>query len=196
MILAIAGLLSTTVTAGEKGDAYTVNTDKSEIKWTGKKVTGEHMGTLNLKEGELIVKDGMITGGSFIADMTTIVSTDLEGEYKGKLEGHLKSEDFFHTAEHPHATFKISSVKQLKEKGKNGSNYEITGDLTIKGITQTVSFPAIISFKDDKLVAIGFMTIDRTKFNVKYGSGQFFDDLGDKTIYDDFELQVRLAASK
>ena len=127
--------------------------------------------------------EGKLTGGEFEVDMTSLISTDLEGEYKGKLEGHLKSDDFFGVENHPNSTLVFTKVKA---SGKN--SYEVQGDLTIKGITKPVTFD--VSVYGSKATAT--MKVDRTDFDIKYGSGSFFDDLGDKTIYDEFDLVVDL----
>lgn len=161
-----------------------IDLEKSKIYWTGAKVTGEHTGTLNLKAAALTMEDGKLTGGSFTADMGSITVTDLSGNYAKKLEGHLMSDDFFSTDKHPTADFVITEVSG----GDNGA-YNVTGDLTIKGITHPVSFVANITAE----AATATIKVDRTKYDVKYGSGSFFQGLGDKMIYDEFELKVELA---
>lgn len=160
-----------------------VKTDASIVTWKAYKVTGSHTGTVNLKSGTLIFDGDKLTGGEFEADMTSLVSTDMSGEGKGKLEGHLKSDDFFGVEKHP--TSKLVFTK-VKATGKNA--YEVTGDLTIKGITKPVTFD--VSVYGSKATAN--VKIDRTKYDVKYGSGSFFENLGDKTIYDEFDLVVDL----
>jgi polyisoprenoid-binding protein YceI len=165
------------------GEKKEVKIDQSTVTWKGYKVTGSHHGTIALKEGHLIFEDEKLTGGEFTVDMTTLVSNDLEGEYKGKLEGHLKSDDFFGTETHPNANLVFTKVKST---GKN--SYEVTGDLTIKGKTNPVTFD--LSVYGSKATAN--VKIDRSKYDVRYGSGSFFDNLGDKTIYDEFDLVVDL----
>ncbi|MBT8230941.1 MAG: YceI family protein [Bacteroidia bacterium] len=162
-----------------------VNPEKSSIDWVGKKVTGKHTGTINIKSGELKHEDGRLSGGNFVIDMPSITVTDLEGGMKGKLEGHLKSPDFFDVANFTTAEFVITEVKGGGEAGK----YNVTGDLTIKGKTHPVSFTA--STNEDGSFGAD-ITVDRTLYDVRYGSGKFFDGLGDKMIYDDFELSVNL----
>jgi polyisoprenoid-binding protein YceI len=166
----------------------TVNTEKSNIDWKGEKVTGEHTGTIKISNGTLELKDGKLKGGEFVIDMTSLENTDLDGEYKGKLEGHLKSDDFFGVAKFPEATLKIKSVK---ETAKNGV-YNVTADLTIKGITNPITFTATLINTDGVIVANTNIIVDRSKYDVRYGSGSFFDNLGDKTIYDEFTLSVNL----
>lgn len=160
-----------------------VKTDASTVTWKAYKVTGSHTGTVDLTEGALMFTDNKLSGGRFVVDMTSLISTDLKGESKGKLEGHLKSDDFFSVANHPKATMVFTSVKAT---GKN--SYEVTGDLTIKGITKPVTFD--LSVYGSKATAT--VKVDRAEYDVRYGSGSFFDNLGDKTIYDEFDLVVDL----
>lgn len=155
----------------------------SKIVWKGYKVTGSHEGTIALKTGSLSFNNNKLTGGEFTIDMTSIACTDLNGEYKNKLEGHLKSDDFFGVKKNPTATLVF---KKVKSTGKN--SYKVTGDLTIKGITKKVDF--ILSVYGNK--ANASLKIDRSKYNVKYGSTSFFDGLKDKAIYDEFDLVVDL----
>lgn len=156
---------------------------ESNVTWTGEKVTGSHTGTIDLKSGFFNFEDEKLIGGEFVMDMTSISNTDLSGESKQKLEGHLKSEDFFGVEKHPTAKLVITNIA---EKG-NGS-YGVVGNLTIKNITKPVTFD--LAMTDNS--ASAKLTIDRSKYDVKYGSGSFFDDLGDKTIYDNFDLEVSL----
>ncbi|MEJ1223770.1 YceI family protein [Sediminicola sp. 1XM1-17] len=161
-----------------------VKTSESTVTWKGYKVTGSHYGTINLKEGALMFDGDKLTGGEFVVDMTSLISTDLEGESKGKLEGHLKSDDFFGVEKNPTSTLVFTNVKAT---GKN--SYKVSGDLTIKGKTNPVTFD--VSVYGNKATAT--MKVDRSKYDVRYGSGSFFDNLGDKTIYDEFDLVVDLA---
>jgi len=184
-LLAIAFSLSATIFAQDKANSKAINSKESKVNWTGKKVTGEHSGTIIVKDGSLTFsEDGMLTGGSFTMDMTSITCTDLEGDSKTNLEGHLASEDFFGVEKFPSANMVITNVE-----GKDGKNYKITAELTIKDITQTVTFDAEVG--DNK--AMANIVIDRTKYEIKYKSGTFFEDLGDKVIYDDFDLNVELS---
>ncbi len=163
--------------------AKKIDTQKSTINWLGKKVTGEHSGTVNFKEGFLVFKKNKLTGGNFTVDMTSLTSTDLSGEWKGKLDGHLKSEDFFGTEKNPTSTLVFKKIA-----AKANGVYTVTADLTIKGITNPVTFD--ITVKGN--TASAKLTIDRTKYGIKYNSKSFFDSIGDKAIYDDFELNVNL----
>ena len=171
---------------------YKIDVNKSTIVWTGKKVTGEHTGNIKVKSGVLQHDGKVITGGAFDIDMTTITNTDLtDVAYNQKLIGHLKSDDFFGVDKFPVASLKITEIKF-----KGGDQYEIGGDLTIKGKTNKIKFPATVSADGKVLNAKSKITVDRSKYDVKYGSKSFFEGLGDKTIYDDFDLDVNLVAVK
>lgn len=165
-----------------------VDTNASIVVWKGYKVTGQHTGTVKIKKGNIILTDGNLTGGSVEMDMTSIKVTDMEGEYAGKLEGHLKSEDFFGAAHFPTSKFELTRAIATDTKG----NYKLIGNLTIKETTKAVKCLANLSQNGSTLTLKGKLTIDRSEFNVKYGSGSFFDGLGDKTIYDDFDLDFNL----
>jgi polyisoprenoid-binding protein YceI len=158
---------------------------KSNIDWVGKKVIGAHNGTIAVKDGELILNAGKLVGGKFIADTTSIKILDItDPATNAQFAGHLASDDFFSTEKYPEATFKINSV--------SGSHVE--GSLTIKGITHPVGFDAVINVNNDLLTATGKLVIDRTKYEMKFRSGNFFKDLGDTLIYNDFELNVSITA--
>ncbi len=176
---------------------YVFDPAESSIEWFGKKVTGEHTGTINLKQGRLNLVKGKISGGEFEIDMASIVDLDLQDpEYKNKLMNHLKSDDFFSVVSFPVSRFVITDVKEATNKDNSHYNYHIKGDLTIKGITHPIEFPAVINVKDGKLNANAQVTVNRAKYNVRYGSGSFFEGLGDKLIYDDFILKLNLVAAK
>ncbi len=184
LALAIVFGFSATATTPIDGEKKEVKTETSTVTWKAYKVTGSHTGTIALQSGTLSFDDaGKLDGGEFVVDMTTINTTDLEGEYKGKLDGHLNSDDFFGTATHKTSTMVFTSVTA---SGKN--SYKVTGDLTIKGITKAVSFD--VSIYGSKATAT--LKVDRANYNIKFGSGSFFDNLGDKTIYDEFDLVVDL----
>jgi polyisoprenoid-binding protein YceI len=169
-----------------------VNSEESKVVWLGKKVTGEHTGEIDMARGDLQFDGEMLTGGSFEIDMQSITNSDIENEeYNQKLVGHLKSDDFFGVEKYPKATFVITNAEH-KKAGK----YHIKGDVTIKGVTKSIEFPAQVTMLDTKATATASITIDRSEFNVKYGSGSFFDGLGDKMIYDDFTLDITLVANK
>jgi polyisoprenoid-binding protein YceI len=161
----------------------TADTGKTTLNWLGEKVTGQHTGTVNLKSGWLTMKENRIVGGEFLIDMTTI--KDSGGN--ARLEGHLKSDDFFGVEKFPVAMLVLKSSDSF-DKG----SAVVKGELTIKGVTNPIEFKAVVQHKDDGTYFFSNIVIDRTTFNVRYGSGTFFDNLGDKTIYDDFQLKVAL----
>ena len=182
-ILIITALLN----IGEAPTDYKVDPKASKVAWKGEKVTGGHTGTIQLKEGTIILDEGKLTGGTFTIDMTTIDSD----EDLSKLEGHLKSDDFFGVEKFPTSTFTITEVVDQGPRG-----YNVTGDITIKGITKEIEFDAKVEDTDKGIKATAEIELDRSEFDVKYGSGSFFDGLGDKLIYDDFNLTIELVASK
>ncbi|MCR9285817.1 MAG: YceI family protein [Bacteroidetes bacterium] len=167
-------------------DSASVNTERSVINWKGYKVTGEHSGTINLQNGELKFENDVLVGGGFEIDMRSMKVTDIEGEWAQKLEGHLKSGDFFGVDKYPVAKFVVTKAVS---KGTPG-DYKVIGNLTIKETTKEIRFYAHLN--EDRKSASADITIDRTDFDVRYGSGSFFENLGDKTIYDEFELNVNL----
>ncbi|BDD10028.1 lipid-binding protein [Fulvitalea axinellae] len=171
-----------------------IDTTASVVVWKGSKVGGEHHGNLNLKSGKLIIEDQKITGGDFTVDMTTITNSDLTSKkWNKKLVNHLKSGDFFDTKNHPDAYFKINDISTAPSG--NAGEYTISGDMTVKGITKPISFPAKVTIKDKLLTAKADVIIDRTAFDIQYKSGSFFDNLGDKLIHDNFELKINLTAN-
>ena len=181
--IALAFLAFTAITVAS-AQTKKIDASKSNITWVGKKVTGSHEGTIKFKEGVLAFKDAKLTGGNFVVNMNSINVTDLKaGEGKEKLEGHLKADDFFGTEKFPLGTLAFTKIL-----GKQNGLYTITADLTLKGITHPITFDMIV--KGSKATAA--LVVDRTKYDIKYGSGSFFDGLGDKTIYDNFDLAVEL----
>ncbi len=176
-------VLAVVVTASF-GKSLTVDVEKSTAKWTGKKVTGEHFGNVSIKGGNLELADGKIAGGEFVLDMNSITNIDLAGsEWADKLIGHLKSDDFFGVEQYPEATLKIVD----SEAFENGEA-AVKGHLTIKGITEPISF----TVKQEESGFSSTLVVDRTKYGAKFRSGKFFQDLGDKLIYDDFTVEVNL----
>ncbi len=172
--------------------SYDVDITSSTIQWHAKKVTGAHTGMISISEGTLDFTAEKLTGGSFKIDMNSITCTDLTNENMNqKLVGHLKSDDFFGVNAHPFATLVINEVQHV-----SANEYNILGDITIKGHTEEVEFGATITAVDDIVNALGTMTLDRSKFNVTYNSGSFFENLGDKLIYDEFDLNISLTATK
>jgi len=205
LLASCSGKKETTVATSDRGTAatasasaqdYAVSVNDSKLAWTGKKVTGQHNGTINISEGTFNVDGGTITAGNFIIDMSSIANEDLAEapDMQAKLLGHLASPDFFNVAEHPKATFEITSVTELTGDAA-AATHEISGNLTIKGISKEITFPAKVSVNDGTFKAEADFNIDRTEWDIRYGSGKFFEDLGDKTIYDDINLKLALVAS-
>lgn len=192
-VLAFAGMSFTTPNTGEV-ETYSVDTEASKIEWRARKVTGKHNGSLMIKSGSLDMEDGVLKGGSFDIDMTTITVLDLQaGKGKEKLEGHLKSADFFNVEEYNTANFTITKVYPIDTKG----TYRVIGDLTIKGHTNEVKFNATVTEEGGKITGTATeVEVDRSEYDIRYGSGTFFENLGDKTIYDEFQLDITLVAAK
>jgi polyisoprenoid-binding protein YceI len=168
----------------------TVSKTESTLSWKAKKVTGEHFGKIQLSDAALDYQNDKILGGSFDIDMTTIVVEDITDEGSNKrLTDHLKSDDFFSVEKFKKASFKITDAKT-----SNGTDYQITGNLTIKGITQAITFPAKVNKSGNKVITTANIVFDRTKFDIKYRSGNYFENLADRLIYDDVEMEVKLVA--
>jgi polyisoprenoid-binding protein YceI len=185
-IITAAALFTGQLSAGN----YVVDVNESVVKWNGKKVTGEHYGTINLKSGNIVTKEGKIKEGTFAMDMNSIVSEDLKDEaINRKLVNHLKSDDFFSVERYPVSTFVLTEVKH-----KSGNLYTFTGNLTIKGITHPLTFDGNLTISDGTLKANGKMGIDRTLYDIKFRSGKFFASLGDNLIYDLFTLDFNVHA--
>jgi polyisoprenoid-binding protein YceI len=175
--------------------SHKVDLNKSKLEWEGRKVTGAHQGTINIKDGSLELVDGELIDGEFTIDMTSITNLDLEdAKWNKKLVNHLESDDFFSVETHPTAKFKIKDVKNYKDSDTE-ANYLVIGDLTIKCITHSIEFPAVVKNENDTVSATAKIEVDRSKYDVRYGSGSFFKDLGDKLIYDNFTMNVMLVAS-
>ncbi|MEJ8801451.1 YceI family protein [Pontibacter sp. H249] len=188
---------TTEVANPAKGRVYNAVVEKSEIKWNGKKVTGEHYGAISLKSGNLTVDKNKVTGGKFVIDMNSITVEDIkDAEYNGKLVGHLKNDDFFGVDKFPTATFEIKSLAPIAKAAAGKPNYKVNGLLTIKGITKPVQFPATITVKDGVATAKADVTVNRAQYDVKYGSETFFGSLGDKAIMDDFTVSFNVTAKQ
>lgn len=171
---------------------YVVDKTNSKVKWEAKKVTGKHNGSISFDNGSVSVTDNKISGGTFVIDMKSIADEDItDTGMKSKLMGHLASDDFFAIEKFPQSSMVIKNVTLV-----SGDEYRFIADLTIKGITNPVEFNAKISANNDKLNAEGVITVNRTLFGIRYGSGSFFQGLGDKMIYDDFTFVFNVVALK
>jgi polyisoprenoid-binding protein YceI len=172
---------------------YKVDQSASSVNWKGYKVTGSHEGKIAVRNGGLNFNDkGVLTGGAIEIEMNNMTCTDITGEYADKLLGHLKADDFFGTQKFPVSKLAITKVAPQDTKG----NYKVTANLTIKDVTKEVRFFANVADANGSKTATGKLTIDRSDFGIKYGSGSFFEGLGDKTIYDEFDLTFNIVAKK
>ncbi len=196
-VLATLAFSSTQLAAQSSiGKLLTADTRQSSLVWTGRKIGGDHTGNISLASGSLQVEKNKLIGGSFEIDMNSITNTDItNAEYNGKLVGHLKSDDFFGVEKHPKAVFKITKATPVAKAKAGENNYQITGDLTIKGKTETIHFPAVVKLNGNAAEAVAKIVVDRSKFDVRYGSPSFFADLGDKAIDNEFIIDLKLVTA-
>ncbi len=184
------------VTAAE-GTTLQADLAQSKVEFIGTKPVGSHHGTIQLKNGELVLQGENITGGSFVIDLTTLQTDDQGNEGDAKLTGHLKSPDFFDVENHPEATFTITSITpgvvNSEEVILKDATHTITGNLTMKGITKSITFPARVNADGNQVIANANFNIDRTEWNIVYGNDQ---SLGDKFIRPEVNIQLQLAANK
>ncbi len=170
-----------------------ISPSESSISWVGRKVTGSHAGTVPVKAGEVLLDGERIASGTFGIDLSGVKVTDIpDPKNNAKLVGHLKSPDFFAAEMFPTVQFTIDSAAPMAKPLPNGENTTIKGTLSIKGIAKPVEFPAQVSIKDGVAEARGKAKLDRTQWDIRYGSGKFFQGLGDKLIYDEFEVDFAL----
>jgi polyisoprenoid-binding protein YceI len=194
---AVPGGPSLRSAASKAATPYKLQPQLSTLGWEAKAVTHGHNGTAQFSTGELLVTGTQLVGGTVTVDMKTIKATDItDAETSGKFMGHLTSDDFFATAKYATASFKITRVTPIKGAAATSNNATITGELTIKGITKPLSFPAKVGVKNGVAAATGTATVNRTQYDIKYGSKSFFDNIGDKAIYDDFTLSFNVIAKQ
>lgn len=191
-VIAVASvvIMSATLALQASAQEFKVNSQLSKITWLGKKVTGQHVGTIALSNGTLVFEKEKIAGGKFEIDMNSMTCTDLDPVYGAKLVEHLKAEDFFETAKFPKASFEITSIQ-----GK-GEKLDIVGNLTIKGITKSISFPAETRNTGKSIIAVANIPVNRVDYGIKFKSASIFSDLGDKAIDDMFVMNIQLIATK
>lgn len=204
--LSASVVLATLVVAGgrvaqaadAKTGVVTIDPKESKLYWLGKKVTGQHNGTVDVSGGELKVSGDQLTGGKVTIDATTITVLDLKDpKSNGSLTGHLKSPDFFDVEKHPEATFEVTDVKPIANAKTGEPNVSVEGNLTIKGMSHPLSFPALVTWKGKQLsVTAKDVVVDRTLYDIRYGSGKFFQGLGDKVIHDNFWIDLKLVGTK
>ena len=188
-LLVLVVVSSAFIAPAFKAVSYKVDLQKSALTWIGKKLTGSHNGSIDLQSGELQFNGKKLAGGNFTINMATIKDIDKSE----KLEGHLKADDFFGVDKFPTSTFVVKKIT-----GSGASAVTVTGDLTIKGITNPITFPANIVWNADGTVTATAekIVVDRTKYGIKFRSKGMFPDVGDKMIYDEFELSIKLVAKK
>lgn len=177
----------------EGATTYAVNTSESTVVWTGSKPVGaSHSGFVDVQAGELVIEEGALVSGQFTLDMQTIRTTDdMAQGMIDRLEGHLKSDDFFGVETYPTTTIELKSAE------KTGDNtYTVIADLTIKETTEEIVFEATVEETDDSITATTDIVFDRAAFDVQYNSGSFFSDLGDDLINDEVEIVVTIVAQK
>ena len=171
---------------------YFIDTEKSNVIWIGRKVSGEHHGVINIKSGYVDIEKESIVGGEIIIDMKSIEVVDMSDKYNKKLEKHLKNSDFFDVELFPEAKFKIKKTHDLIMD----DNILFEGNLTIKDKTIISSIPSKILMEDNIVKSIGIVDIDRTLYGITYGSGTFFEDLTDRAIDDNFTLKFKIFAAR
>lgn len=178
------------VSVAQKANIKKIGIDlaQSKLEWTGKKLGGEHYGQLLLASGHLLFTKNKLTGGSFEIDMTSITCDDItDAKSNKRLVDHLKSEDFFSVTRFPTSKFVIITVEQ-----KSADEYTVTGNLTIKEKTNPITFTAKVNTMNNQTIATATLVFDRSKYDVKFGSQSFFENLGDKLVYDDVDMTVKL----
>ena len=199
-VLMVLALLTFNLFSFKETDpvTYNVNIEKSTVRWAGYYVFSfsEHNGTIGLTGGEIRIVNKEIISGFFEIDMKSIRNLDIPDGAGKDLESHLMSDDFFSADKFPTARFEVTKTEKIKDPQQGGPNYDITGDLTIKGVKNSLTFPAIITFDDIGLEAKAKFKFDRTKWNVRYNSGKFFSDVGDGAISDAIGMEIHLYTSK
>ena len=190
-----AGDAAAKATATVASKKYQISPAESTITWSGSKLTGTHNGTIKLQGGSLAAEGSKITSGTFTIDMASLTNVDMAGsDGQAKLEGHLKNADFFDVEKFPTAMFNITSVAPLT--GNEDANYTITGNLTLKGVEKSISFPAMVAAVTNGIAATtGSFAINRTDWGIKYGSESLADVVKDKAISDDILLTIQLMGS-
>jgi polyisoprenoid-binding protein YceI len=189
LVVAILGLSS--FLEKPKSENFVVDTKASVLNWKGKKVTGEHTGTVQLLSGTLTTEGNVLNKGKFEIDLNAITVTDItDKSANDKLVNHLKGDDFFSVAKFPQANFITTSIVS-----KPGNEYVINGKLTIKGITNDIQFPAHVVREGKRITATAKISVDRTKYDIRFRSPNFFENLGDKAIYDEIEFNLKLVAN-
>ncbi|MDR4987975.1 MAG: YceI family protein [Bacteroidales bacterium] len=177
-------------------DVFTVDAVNSTVAWLGTKIGGQHDGTIGVHHGELYVYEGDLLAGNVVIDMTRIVVLDIEDPtMNARLKGHLESDDFFSAATYPTAEFEITGIEPLDYPNEE-ETHRVYGNMTIKGITHGIAFNAKIIIEDAWISTYADFDLDRADWDVRFGSGRFFDNLGDNLIHDDFNLKLHIVANR
>ena len=193
-LVIFSSIILLSFTSSMHGDGtYKIDVSGSKIEWIGKKFSGEHSGDLSFKSGQIVMGGHGLKASKFVMDMPTIKCTDLSGESAEDLESHLKNDDFFSTEKFPTATIELISAAAIPTD-KTGNNFSLKANLTIKGITNEISFPAKVIILNKKVEVTAKVVFDRTKWDIKYKSKTIFPDIGDKFIYDDIALNISIVA--
>lgn len=193
LFLLIGTSFPATSPADQSKPTFVLNSKESYLTWTGKKITGSHIGRVSIKSAAPIIEGSTLKGGDFVVDMESLVDEDLKDQaLNSKLISHLKSEDFFNVAKFPVAELRLTSVEPIANAKVGEPNYTLHGNLTIIGVTNPISFPAIVNIGKSRATATTKIILDRTRWNLRYGSGKFFAGLGDKLIYDEFTVEVNI----
>ncbi|MGB8356602.1 MAG: YceI family protein [Chthoniobacteraceae bacterium] len=175
---------------------YTIDVAESVMEWTGRNITGAHYGTINLLSGSIPIRRGQPLNATFTVDINSIANLDVQDPALNRmLVNHLKSDDFFDVKKFPTAKFDATVFDPIAGAKAGAPNYEVTGKLTMKGVTNDISFSSVVSLREDlAITAEAHFDIDRTLWNVNYGSGRFFEKLGRHLVYDNISLQLKLVA--
>ena len=174
--------------------SYTIDTEQSEIQWTGRNLNGTHTGTLKLLSGTIEVESSRVTRGAFMIDMQSIRDKDIENsEMRHLLNSHLASDDFFDVKRFPTAEFRLTRIAPIEGAAAGSPNAEFSGELIMKGVSREISFRGVTApTPDGRLAAEAHFDIDRTQWNVLYGSGKFYEKLGKHLVHDDVTISLKL----
>ena len=198
LAFAFTGVVSTAISQTKNGlvTNYNVDTIISTFQWHAKKILGSHDGDIKCNQGQINFKDTVLSDAYIIIDMTTINNTDLSGNSRDALVRHLKSGDFFEVEKYKTSELRVKNVKIIRPTAKYPYNYEITAEITIKGISKEIKFPAMIEYLNNYITVTAKLEIDRTDFGIKYASKKFFKKIADGAINDKFSMTVNLIARK
>lgn len=192
---AAIGMILFSAFTTKHSEVFNADTKLSSLEWFAEKVTGKHNGVLVLSAGTITNDHGNLSA-VFEMDMTTIATKDMTGEYAAKLDKHLKSDDFFSTEKFPKSKFVSTSIVAIPNAKPGENTHTVKGNLTIKDKTNEITFGAVIKGEPGKIACVGTAVVDRSKYDVKYGSKSFFPEIGDKMIYDEFKVKFNVVAVK